>query len=142
MKLVLREALTAREGLLTTSQLLRSEQFRLMLTGGAGGGSFGISGNMISSSLVVLGADAVMLWVRGGVFGPPEPLKLEESLNIDSKGDGVECSDEPSANLGSSETAGDTSNSGSDAAHDDTLGNLVSTGVDCIDDFGGFSVKY
>ena len=124
MKLALREVFIAREGLLTTSQLRRSEQFRLILTGGAGGGSFGISGSISSSPRVALGATVlILILLREDVSGPPDPPKLELLLNIDSKGDGMECSEQSSVSLGISDNDGDTSKSGRDAAHVDTLGN-------------------
>ena len=69
-----------------------------------------MSGNINSSSRVGLGTVPLILVGKGGVLGPVESFKLDESLNMDSKGEEDECTEESSCSvyLGISVTTGDT----------------------------------
>tara|TARA_R110002060_G_scaffold16360_5_gene22777 strand:- start:1181 stop:1354 length:174 start_codon:yes stop_codon:yes gene_type:complete len=53
---------------------------------------------------------AVVLLVKGGVLGPFESFRLEESLNMESRGDDDECTEESSCSeyLGISAPIGET----------------------------------
>lgn len=142
--LLLRDMLSLREELLITSLLRRSEQSRLICAVDVARGSFRTSKK--SSSFPTPGRVPLTASVSGGVVGPWESLMLEESLKNEYKGD-IEgtagaSSSRKSGKSDSSIADGEARKSGSEAAHVDTRGYLVSTGVACAGDFEGSWAKY